>query len=122
MHQFLALDEQHIPGIGFRAAVFTPEAAAYARQLVQGVEIYILDKEKANLAEAGYVILQTLRQLYPGMLTFKERGYGLKGYKIDTNLGESSAREGLPQKEVFSRWQQETTDFMRKAMEYKLYR
>ena len=117
-----ALDEQHIPGIGFRAAVFTPEAAAYARQLVQGVEIYILDKEKANLAEAGYVILQTLRQLYPGMLTFKERGYGLKGYKIDTNLGESSAREGLPQKEVFSRWQQETTDFMRKAMEYKLYR
>ena len=117
-----ALDEQHIPGIGFRAAVFTPEAAAYARQLVQGVEIYILDKEKANLAEAGYVILQTLRQLYPGMLTFKERGYGLKGYKIDTNLGESSAREGLPQKEVFSRWQQETTDFTRKAMEYKLYR
>ena len=116
-----ALDAQNIPGLGFRAAAFTPEAAAYAGQLVQGVEIYVLDKDKANLAEASYTILQTLRQLYPNMLTFKERGYGLRGYKIDTNLGESSAREGLPQKEVFLRWTQETTDFARKAKKYKLY-
>ena len=116
-----ALDEQNIPGLGFRAAAYTPEAAAYAGKLVQGVEIYVLDKEKANLAEASYTILQTLRQLYPNMLTFKERGYGLKGYKIDTNLGESSAREGLPEKEVFLRWTQESTDFAQKAKKYKLY-
>lgn len=116
-----ALDARNIPGMGFRAAAYTPEAAAYAGKLVQGVEIYVLDKEKANLAEASYTILQTLRQLYPNMLTFKERGYGLKGYKIDTNLGESSAREGLPEKEVFLRWTQESTDFAQKAKKYKLY-
>ena len=68
------------------------------------------------------MILQTLRKLYPGLLTFKERGYGLKGYKIDTNLGESSSREGLPPKDVFSRWQQEVADFAHKAKEHKLYR
>ena len=116
-----ALDAQRLPGIGFRAAVFTPEAGAYAGKLVHGVEIYVLDKEQANLAEAGYQILATLRQLYPDMLTFKERGYGLKGYKIDTNLGESSARENLPAKEVFSRWDQETAAFGKKAKLYKLY-
>ena len=85
------------------------------------MEVYVLDKDKANLAEAGYLILQTLRQLYPQMLTFKERGYGLKGYKIDTNLGESSARENLPAQEVFPRWQQETAAFARKAKAYRLY-
>ena len=116
-----AVDAQRLPGIGFRAAVFTPEAGAYAGKLVHGVEIYVLDKEQANLAEAGYQILATLRQLYPDMLTFKERGYGLKGYKIDTNLGESSARENLPAKEVFSRWDQETAAFGKKAKLYKLY-
>ena len=116
-----ALDAKQLPGMGFRAAAFTPEAGAYAGKLVQGVEVYVLDKDKANLAEAGYLILQTLRQLYPQMLTFKERGYGLKGYKIDTNLGESSARENLPAQEVFPRWQQETAAFDRKAKAYRLY-
>lgn len=116
------LDEQKIPGLGFRAAAYTPEAAAYAGQLVQGVEIYVLDREQANLPEAGYIILQTLRQLYPGLLTFKERGYGLKGYKIDTNLGESSSREGLPTSEVFPRWKQEVADFAKKSKPYKLYK
>lgn len=117
----VALDALKLPGMGFRAAAFSPEAGAYAGQLVQGVEIYVLDKEQANLAEAGYQILATLRQLYPDMLTFKERGYGLKGYKIDTNLGESSARENLPAKEVFLRWDQETAAFGKKAKLYKLY-
>ena len=116
-----ALDAKQLPGMGFRAAAFTPEAGAYAGKLVQGVEVYVLDKDKANLAEAGYLILQTLRQLYPQMLTFEERGYGLKGYKIDTNLGESSARENLPAQEVFPRWQQETAAFARKAKAYRLY-
>lgn len=116
-----ALDAQRLPGMGFRAAAFSPEAGAYAGQLVQGVEVYVFDRGQANLAEAGYQILATLRQLYPDMLTFKERGYGLKGYKIDTNLGESSARENLPAKEVFSRWDQETAAFGKKAKLYKLY-
>ena len=117
----VALDALKLPGIGFRAAAFSPEAGAYAGQLVQGVEVYVFDRGQANLAEAGYQILATLRQLYPDMLTFKERGYGLKGYKIDTNLGESSARENLPAKEVFSRWDQETAAFGKKAKLYKLY-
>ena len=116
-----ALDELKLPGMGFRATAFIPEAGAYTGKLVQGVEIYVLDKDKANLPEASYAILQALRKLYPGLLTFKERGYGLKGYKIDTNLGESSARENLPAKEVFSRWDQETAAFGKKAKLYKLY-
>lgn len=117
----VALDALKLPGMGFRAAAFSPEAGAYAGQLVQGVEVYVFDRGQANLAEAGYQILATLRQLYPDMLTFKERGYNLKGYKIDTNLGESSARENLPAKEVFSRWDQETAAFGKKAKLYKLY-
>ena len=117
----VALDALKLPGMGFRAAAFSPEAGAYAGQLVQGVEVYVLDRGQANLAEAGYQILATLRQLYPNLLTFKERGYNLKGYKIDTNLGESSARENLPAKEVFLRWDQETAAFGKKAKLYKLY-
>ena len=117
-----ALDALKLPGMGFRAAAFSPEAGAYAGQLVQGVEIYVLDREQANLAEAGYQILATLRRLYPNLLTFKKRGYNLKGYKIDTNLGESSARENLLAQEVFPRWQQEIADFAQKADKYKLYR
>lgn len=116
------LDDLKLKGIGFRAAAFTPEAGAYAGELVQGVEIYVLDKRAANLPEAGYAVLQALRRLYPDKLTFKERGYGLPGYKIDTNLGESSAREGLPDAEVFPRWQQECVDFAKTVQTYLLYK
>ncbi|WP_299447906.1 DUF1343 domain-containing protein [uncultured Phascolarctobacterium sp.] len=117
-----ALDALKLKGIGFRAAAFTPKAGAYTGELVQGVEIYVLDKRTANLPEAGYAILQALRRLYPDKLTFKERGYGLPGYKIDTNLGESSAREGLPAAEVFSRWQKECAAFAKTAQPYLLYK
>lgn len=117
-----ALDEQHIAGVSFRAAAFTPRYGAYEGELVQGVEIYLTDVRRVNLPELDYLLYMTFSGLYPGKVTTPERGYGSKGYKLDIALGESSLREGAESTAVFARWRQECAAFAQEAAPYLLYK
>ena len=116
-----ALDELRLPHVAFRAAAFTPRYGAYKGELVQGVEIYLLDKRQVNLPELDYLLLTTFRRLYPDKVQFPERGYDALGYKLDIALGESSLREGEEPEQVFARWRQECAAFSKKAEPYLLY-
>ncbi len=116
------LDALGLPGVMFRAAAFTPRYGAYKDELVQGAEIYVLDKRRVNLPELGYLLVQTFQQLYPGKVSFPERGYGAPGYKADIALGESSLSQGENAEAVFARWRGECSAFAQKAKPYLLYR
>ncbi len=116
-----AFTELNIKGLRFRAAAFTPEAGNYQGETAQGVELYLTDREQVNLPEAGYLLLSELCRLYPEQITFRERGYNLPGYVIDTNLGESSVREGAPAAATFARWREEDAAFAKLVRPYKLY-
>lgn len=117
-----AMDEQNIVGAGFRAASFIPRYGAYEGELVQGVEIYLKDVRRVNLPELDYLLYTTLSKLYPGKVATPERGYGVKGYKLDIALGESSLREGADSITTFARWHRECTDFAQSAAPYFLYK
>ena len=116
-----ALDALEISGAAFRAASFTPRYGEYAGELVQGVEVYVLDTRKVNLAELQYKIYLALQKLYPEKVQSQKREYA-DGYKMDIVLGESSLRECAGEKETFARWQQECADFAKEAQPYLLYK
>lgn len=122
-----ALDKAQIKGLAFRATGFSPESGALAGKLLQGVEIYVMNKKQVNLPEAQFKILQTLRELYPDRITFDKRKYGSGGYTIDIGWGEPSLREetsGMTaeqQYQLFTRWREECRDFERIVKPYKLY-
>ena len=117
-----ALDALALPHVAFRAASFTPRYGDYTGELVQGVEIYILDAHKVNLAELQYKIYLAMDKLYPDKLKAQERGYGAEGYKTDIALGESSLRECADETETFARWRSECAAFAKEVQPYLLYR
>ena len=116
-----ALDALEISDVAFRAASFTPRYGEYAGELVQGVEVYVLDAHRVNLAELQYKIYLALQKLYPEKVQSQKREYA-DGYKMDILLGESSLRECADEKETFARWQKECTDFAKEAQPYLLYK
>ncbi len=117
-----ALDALNLPGIAFRAVSYIPCYGAYNGELVQGVEIYLLDKQNINAAELQYQIYYTFRKLYPDKIVTPKRGYNQSGYKIDIALGESSMRDGDSPEITFLRWKQECAAFAQQVRPYLLYK
>lgn len=117
-----ALDALNLPGVAFRAVSYIPHYGAYNGELVQGVEIYLLDKQNINAAELQYQIYYTFRKLYPDKIVTPERGYNQSGYKIDIAFGESSMRDGDTPEITFLRWKQECAAFAQQVRPYLLYK
>lgn len=118
---FAALSKLNLPHVLFRPAAFIPRYGKYQGELVKGVEIYLTEPDKVNTAELGYLIVYTLRQLYPDKVLFPERGY-VPGYKADIALGEDSLRLNEAPEQAFERWQQEDAQFIKKVQKYLLYK
>lgn len=116
-----ALTSLKIPGVLFRPAAFKSRFGKHEGQLIKGVEIYILDKDKVNLPELGYSILYTLKNLYPQQVAFPERKY-VGGYKIDIALGEDSIRNNESPASAFARWDKECAAYKEKIKPYLLYK
>lgn len=116
-----ALDALAISGVAFRAASFTPRYGEYTGELVQGVEVYVLDAHKVNLAELQYKIYLVLKKLYPEKVKAQKREYA-DGYKTDILLGESSLRECADEQVTFARWQKECAEFAKDVQPYLLYK
>lgn len=118
---YRALTALQINGVAFRPAAFIPRYGSYSGQLVKGVEIYLLQPEKVNTSELGYLLVHTLQKLYPEKLLFPKREYA-EGYKADIALGEDSLRLQEEPAAVFSRWQQEDAAFKKQVQPYLLYK
>lgn len=116
-----ALARLNIEGVLFRPAAFKSRFGEHEGKLIKGVEIYIVDKDKVNLAELGYSILYTLKNLYPEQVAFPERQY-VGGYKIDIALGEDSIRNNESPASAFARWQAECEEYKEKIKPYLLYK
>ncbi len=118
-----ALDSQNIPSVAFRAAAWTPKYSKYEGQLVQGVEIVVLDKKNADLAQLGYLLIETFRTMYPEQFSINDSSEDLRNSSnaVELELGESSITEAQPHEEAFSRWKQEDAAFVEKVKSYLLY-
>lgn len=118
---FATLSKLNLPHVLFRPAAFIPRYGKYQGELVKGVEIYLTEPDKVNTSELGYLVVYTLRQLYPDKVLFPERGY-VPGYKADIALGEDSLRLNEAPKQAFERWQQEDAQFIKEVQKYLLYK
>ena len=87
------LNSLQLPGVYFRPAAFIPAYGAFAKELCQGVEIYITDAEIYRAALTGANILRCIEEVYPDKVVYPAR-YGGKGYKIDIAWRNGFARGG----------------------------
>lgn len=111
-------------GAGVRQAAFTPRYGAYSGELAQGVEVYVTDERKVNVAELQFVLYKTLVELYPEQVKSPVREYGAKGFKQDIAWGEDSLRlcNAADEAALFARWRVECDKFAQQVKPYLLYK
>ena len=68
------LNSLQLPGVYFRPAAFIPAYGAFAKELCQGVEIYITDAEIYRAALTGANILRCIEELYPDKVVYQPNG------------------------------------------------
>ncbi|MDY3858089.1 MAG: DUF1343 domain-containing protein [Muribaculaceae bacterium] len=59
------LNARNIPGVRFRPISYKPWFGQFARQNLQGVQIYVVDYEAAPLTLIQFYVLEELARLYP---------------------------------------------------------
>ncbi len=57
-----AMAKHNLPGVHFRRTAFCPTFSKHAGKLCHGVQLHVTDREKANLFEAGMVLLDEIKK------------------------------------------------------------
>ena len=113
--------EIETPGIHFRRTSFCPTFSKYEGQLCHGVQMHIVDREKADVFAAGLLLLDTIRELAGDRFEFI-RWEGDERYSIDKLLGTNAYRTGrMSARELIEASKAPVEAFVRDTMKYRLY-
>lgn len=116
-----ALQQRGIPGVLFTPAYFTPTASKHAGIPCQGVHLHLTDPVAYPAVEAGVLLLDTLRSLYPKYFAFLERVEENAAPMIDLLSGSTALRKGVAVEELLTQWRAESKEFEQRAKAYWLY-
>jgi uncharacterized protein YbbC (DUF1343 family) len=119
-----ALNAKKIAGVYFRSITYTPFYAAMQGKQVKGVQIYIVDREKANLVNIQFHIAQTMVELYRGKSIFALSDSS-RIKMFDKVMGTDAVRLALesnvPVEEIVSRWGKDIDRFTAIRKKYLMY-
>lgn len=120
-----AMNALKLDGLLFRPIVYKPYYAFGKGELLQGVQVYITDFEKAKLTEVQFYVLQELKKLYP-----QKDFFTLSGQKncrsFDYVCGSGQVRSLFSKnyqfKDVEKFWRKDNEAFKSKSKKYWLYK
>ncbi len=112
------LNDQHLPGVRFRPAHFTPTFSKYQGKLCNGVEVFVMDRETFNPVIVGLTVIKAIHDLYPDQFHFIASDF-------DRLVGNAWIREdieeGVPVSAMRERWQKRLSQFKKTRRGYLLY-
>lgn len=110
-----------MPGVHFRRVSFVPTFSKHAGETCHGVQLHILDRDKADVFAAGLLLCDTIRSMYPEAFRFIQ-WEGDTGYAVDKLLGTDVYRTGTMSAEELIRTSRDKVDRFTAATEkYRLY-
>ena len=119
------LNRLHLPGVIFRPMHLKPFYSVGTEEHLQGVQVHIVDFNKASLSEIQFYVMQEVTALYPDRAVFdhadKERFH-----MFDLVSGSKEIRERFSQRnrweDVRDYWYKDVDDFRRLSQKYYLYK
>jgi len=119
------LNSQNIPGVYFRPIIYTPFYGAMQGKRVNGVQIYLLNRDEVDLVSLQLYIVQTINGLYPAKDVFVHSdSSGIKMF--DNVMGTDAVRialeKGVPAAAIISSWKKDVKTFMDVRKKYLLYK
>jgi len=119
------LNSYSLPGIYFRHIHIKPFYAVGVGKNLQGVQIHIMDYEKAALAEIQFYALQAIAELYPNQAVFKKEEYAGRHRMFDQVTGSDYIREQFSVNHRFADikdyWYKDVESFRELSKKYYLY-
>lgn len=113
-----------LEGLTFRPIVYKPQFSALSGKIVQGVQVYVDDLQKARLTEVQFYVLEALHNLYPsidifGMCTDKTKK------SFDNVCGSNKIRLKMSERYKFDDvkdiWRDSESSWRKKSNKYHLY-
>jgi len=112
-----ALNRLQLPGVRFRATLFTPSASNHAGTECQGVQMHVIDRDSLRPVEMALHLIAVARCLSGDVWAWNphfERLAGSSGVRSALEAGTSVA-------EIIATWEESITKFVDQREKYLLY-
>ncbi|WP_281659204.1 DUF1343 domain-containing protein [Halobacillus sp. Cin3] len=120
-----AMNANHLPGVMFRAASFTPSFSKHAGELSHGVQIHVTDRDEYKAVETGLTLVKTIHDLYPDDFAFRAEnssGISFFDYLIGNGWVRDAVENGRSVEDIQEEWEEDLEDFNDLREDYLLYK
>ena len=119
------LNDLNVPGIVFRPMYLKPFYSVGKGELLQGVQVHILDVQKAPLSDIQFLVMQEVATLYPDRAVFDHADK--KRFRMfDLVCGSKQIRERFTKtnrwEDIRDYWYKDVEDFRQLSKKYYLYK
>jgi len=119
------LNALKVPGIIFRPLYCKPFYATYKDEQVEGVQVHIIDYERAPLTDIQFLVMQEMAAMYPDKAVFDVADKG-RFRMFDCVCGSSKIRELFSRRnrweDARAYWYKDVDAFKRLSRKYYLYK
>lgn len=117
----------NLPGMMFRSIHIKPFYSVGQGKNLQGVEVFITDKEKAPLSLTQFYVMQELADMYPEKAVFKEGNADPKRFSMfDKVSGSKQIRERFSKNhkvaDIIDYWNKDNEAFKASSAKYHIYK
>jgi uncharacterized protein YbbC (DUF1343 family) len=122
-----ALDEERLPGVGFRAAAFTPTFQKHAGERCHGVQVHVGDRRRFPAFLTYLLLIQHARRQDPARFAWRDPPYEYEQVRlpIDILCGTDRIRKaieaGVSPRRLVPAWRKERAAFRRRRARHLLY-
>ena len=119
-----AMNALELPGLEFRPIYYKPYYSTFQGELCQGVQIHILDYEKARLSEVQFLVVQELMRLWPEKDWFQlcnQKRFGMFDKVCGTNKIREMFGKRYQWEDIREYWNKDVEAYREASSKYYLY-
>ena len=119
-----AMNALELPGLEFRPIYYKPYYSTFQGELCQGVQIHILDYEKARLSEVQFLVVQELMRLWPEKDWFQlcnQKRFGMFDKVCGTNKIREMFGNRYRWEDIREYWYKDVEAYRAASSKYYLY-
>jgi uncharacterized protein YbbC (DUF1343 family) len=122
-----ALEKERLPGVGFRAAAFTPTFQKHKGALCRGVQVHVFGRRRFPAFLAYLLLIHHARRQDPGRFAWRDPPYEYEQVKLpfDILCGTDRIRKaieaGVSPKRLVAGWRREEAAFRKRRARYLIY-
>ena len=119
-----AMNALELPGLEFRPIYYKPYYSTFQGELCQGVQIHILDYEKARLSEVQFLVVQELMRLWPEKDWFQlcnQKRFGMFDKVCGTNKIREMFGKRYQWEDIREYWYKDVETYRKASSKYYLY-